>query len=144
LLCSDLFVILVGLGTAGMFAWLNVAKLDFPGPMRLMTTAVSGLRRLPPALAALPLGLLFGFIPCGYLYAVAITAAQSASVVTGALMLLAFGIGTTPSMFFFGGAAHWLSGKARTWMLRSAGLVVAGMGVINLIKHLRMMGIIGS
>ena len=67
LLCSDLFVILVGLGTAGMFAWLNVAKLDFPGPMRLMTTAVGGLRRLPPALAALPLGLLFGFIPCGYL-----------------------------------------------------------------------------
>ena len=144
LLCSDLFVILVGLGTAGMFTWLNVAKLDFTGPMRLMTTAVSGLRRLPPALAALPLGLLFGFIPCGYLYAVAITAAQSASIVTGALMLLAFGLGTAPSLFFFGGAAHWLSGKARTWMLRTAGLVVAGMGVINLVKHLRMMGIFGS
>ena len=58
-------------------------------------------------------------------------------------MLLAFGLGTAPSLFFFGGAAHWLSGKARTWMLRSAGLVVAGMGVINLVKHLRMMGIIG-
>lgn len=140
LLCSDLFVILIGLGTAGLFARLNIAKLDFPGPMRMLTTAVSGLRRLPPALAALPLGLLFGFIPCGYLYAVAITAAQSASVMTGALMLLAFGLGTAPSLFLFGGTAHWLTGRARTWMLRSAGLVVAAMGVINLAKHLRMMG----
>lgn len=139
LLGSDLFVILVGLGTAGLFTWLNAAKLDFPGPMQLMTVAVRGLRRLPPALAALPLGVLFGFIPCGYLYAVAITAAQSASIVTGTLMLFAFGLGTAPALFFFGSAAHWLSGQARTWMLRIAGLVVAGMGIINLFKHLRMM-----
>ena len=140
LIGSDVFVILVGLGTAGLFTWLNVSKLDFPGPMKAMTLAVAGLRRLPPAISALPLGLLFGFIPCGYLYAVAITAAQSASVATGALMLFAFGLGTAPSLLLFGGAAHWLSGRARTWMLRIAGLVVAGMGVINLIKHMRMMG----
>lgn len=140
LIGSDVFVILIGLGTAGLFTWLNVTKLDFPGPMKAMTLAVSGLRRLPPAISALPLGLLFGFIPCGYLYAVAITAAQSASAVTGALMLLAFGLGTAPSLLLFGGAAHWLSGRARTWMLRIAGLVVAAMGVINLFKHLRMMG----
>ncbi len=140
LIGSDVFVILVGLGTAGLFTWLNVSKLDFPGPMKAMTLAVAGLRRLPPAISALPLGLLFGFIPCGYLYAVAITAAQSASVATGALMLFSFGLGTAPSLLLFGGAAHWLSGRARTWMLRLAGLVVAGMGVINLIKHMRMMG----
>jgi len=140
LIGSDIFIILVGLGTAGLFAWLNVSKLDFPGPMKAMTLAVAGLRRLPPAISALPLGLLFGFIPCGYLYAVAITAAQSASVATGALMLFAFGLGTAPALLLFGGAAHWLSGRARTWMLRIAGLVVAGMGVINLIKHMRMMG----
>jgi len=140
LIGSDIFVILVGLGTAGLFTWLNVSKLDFPGPMKAMTLAVAGLRRLPPAISALPLGLLFGFIPCGYLYAVAITAAQSASVATGALMLFAFGLGTAPSLLLFGSAAHWLSGRERTWMLRTAGLVVAGMGVINLIKHMRMMG----
>jgi len=138
---SDLFIILVGLGTAGLFTWLNAAKLDFPGPTQLMTAATGRLQKMPPALAALPLGLLFGFIPCGYLYAVAITAAQSASVATGALMLLAFGLGTAPSLFLFGSAAHWLSGRARSWMLRIAGLVVAGMGVINLLKHLRMMGV---
>lgn len=140
LIGSDIFVILVGLGTAGLFSRLNVARLDFPGPLQAMTRAVQGLRRLPPSLSALPLGILFGFIPCGYLYAVAITAAQSANPATGALMLLAFGIGTAPSLLLFGGTAHWLSNKARRWMLRTAGLVVAIMGVMNLWRHLQLLG----
>ncbi len=110
--------------------------------MQLMTAGVSGLRRLPSALAALPLGVLFGFLPCGYLYAVAITAAQSASMVTGALMLLAFGLGTAPALLLFGSTAHWLSSRARNWMLRIAGLIVAAMGVVNLFRHLQMMGLL--
>jgi len=140
LLLSDLFIILVGLGTAGLFAGLNVAKLDFPGPLRAMTVAVQRLRRLPPALSALPLGLLFGFLPCGYLYAVAITAAQSADIATGAMMLLAFGIGTVPALLVIGTATQWLGTRARIWMLRGAGLLVAGMGVVNLFRHLQLMG----
>lgn len=140
LLVSDVFVILIGLGTAGLFAWINVSKLEFPGPMQALSLAVRRLRRLPPTLAAFPLGLMFGFIPCGWLYQIAITAAQSASISTGALMLLAFGLGTAPSLLLLGGSAHWLSGKARVWMLRIAGLIVAAMGVVNLVRHLRMMG----
>ena len=143
LVASDLFVILIGLGTAGLFAWLSVARLDFPGPLRAMTGAVQRLRQLPPWLAAPPLGLLFGFLPCGYLYAVAITAAQSADVTTAALMMLAFGIGTAPSLLLFGGATQWLGSKARTWMLRCAGLLVAGMGCLNLLRHLQLLGWLG-
>lgn len=140
LVASDLFIILVGFGTAGLFAGLNIARLDFPGPLRAMTKTVQRLRQLPPAVAALPLGLLFGFLPCGYLYAVAITAAQSADVTTGALMLLAFGIGTVPALLLFGTATQWLGTRARLWMLRIAGLLVAGMGAVNLLRHLRLMG----
>lgn len=140
LVASDLFIILLGFGTAGLFAGLNLARLDFPGPLRAMTKAVQRLRQLPPALAAIPLGLLFGFLPCGYLYAVAITAAQSADVTTGALMLLAFGIGTVPALLLFGTATQWLGTRARLWMLRLAGLLVAGMGAVNLFRHLRLMG----
>ena len=141
LLASDLFIILVGLGTAGLFAGLNVARLDFPGPLRTMSAAVQRLRRLPPAFSALPLGLLFGFLPCGYLYAVAITAAQSADITTGAMMLLAFGIGTVPALLVVGTATQWLGTRARIWMLRAAGLLVAGMGAVNLLRHLRLMGL---
>jgi len=140
LVASDLFIILVGLGTAGMFAGLNVARLDFPGPLRAITSAVQRLRQLPPLPSALPLGLLFGFLPCGYLYAVAISAAQSANPLLGAATLGAFGLGTVPALLLFGGATQWLGTKARLWMLRAAGLLVAGMGAVNLLRHLRLMG----
>jgi len=140
LLCSDLFLILVGLGSAGLFRGFNLMNLECAGPVGTLTAAVRWLQRLPPALAALPLGLLFGFIPCGFLYAMALTAAQSASPLRGAQIMLAFGLGTAPSLFFFGTATQWLGARVRQWMLRAAGLVVALMGVYNLFRHLRMMG----
>lgn len=137
---SDLFIILVGLGTAGLFSSLNVMKLEFSAPIQLLTRAVAGLRKLPPGIAALPIGLFMGFLPCGFLYAMAITAAQSADPVTGAFVMLAFGLGTAPSLFLFGLAAHWLGTRARLWMMRGAGGMVALMGCFNLFKHLKMMG----
>jgi sulfite exporter TauE/SafE len=139
LLGSDLFVILIGLGSAGLFRGFNLLSLECAGPVGALTVAVRGLRRLPPAVAALPLGLLFGFIPCGLLYAMAITAAQSAAPLQGAQIMLAFGLGTAPALLLFGTAAHWLGSKARRWMLFSAGIMVALMGVYNLFRHLRMM-----
>lgn len=143
LIASDLFIILVGLGTAGLFALLSVARLDFPAPRRVLDAAVRGLQRLPPSVAALPLGLLFGFLPCGYLYAVAIAAAQGADVLTGALTLLAFGLGTLPALLLAGTASHWLGTLARAWMLRGAGVLVAAMGAVNLVRHLRLIGWLG-
>ncbi|HXV22281.1 MAG TPA: sulfite exporter TauE/SafE family protein [Desulfuromonadales bacterium] len=141
LLCSDLFIILIGLGSAGIFRSFNLLSLECASPVRVLTVAVRGLRRLPPAVAALPLGLLFGFIPCGFLYAVAITAAQSAAPLQGAQIMLAFGLGTAPALLLFGTAAHWLGARARHWMLLGAGVMVALMGAWNLFRHLQMMGV---
>jgi hypothetical protein len=142
LLASDLFIIALGLGTAGAFRYLNFMKLEFAGPARAMTGAVTSLHRLPAGLAALPLGLLFGFLPCGFVYAMAITAAQTAAPLKGGLVMLSFGAGTVPALFAFGSAAHWLGQNARIRMLRTAGLVVALMGIVNLIRHLQAFGIL--
>ena len=138
LLGSDLLVILVGLGSAGLFSRLNLLSLEFSGPMKTLTKAVKGLRRLPPALAALPLGMLFGFLPCGLLYAMALTAAQSTDSFRGAITMAAFGLGTAPSLLLVGSAAAWFSSQ-RNWMLKAAGIMVALMGAYNLFRHLRML-----
>jgi sulfite exporter TauE/SafE len=143
LVASDLLVIFLGLGTAGLFARFTLQRLEFAGPMRAMASAVQGMRALPPAIAALPLGLLFGFLPCGFLYAVAISAAQSADPLQGALVLLAFGLGTAPSLLLFGKAAQWLGVRARARLLQGAGIMVAAMGGYNLFRHLQMMGLWG-
>ncbi|HEX9778626.1 MAG TPA: sulfite exporter TauE/SafE family protein [Geopsychrobacteraceae bacterium] len=137
LFASDLLIILIGLGSAGLFKKISFMQLEFSGPLRMMTRAVKSLRRFPAALSALPLGILFGFLPCGFLYAMALTAAQSADGLTGAATMVAFGLGTMPALFLVGGAAQWF-GAQRGWMLRSAGLLVALMGGYNLYRHIGM------
>jgi sulfite exporter TauE/SafE len=138
LIGSDIFVILLGLGSAGLFTKLklNVMQLEFPGPVKKITSIVVKLKKLPPALSALPLGLIMGFLPCGFLYAMIIAAGQSAAPDRGALIMLSFGLGTMPALFMFGSAAHWLTTSKRTAMLRWAGIMVALMGAYNLYRHL--------
>lgn len=138
LILSDLFIIVVGLATAGALSRLNVMGLNFPAPTALITALVTRLAVLPPALRALPVGLLMGFLPCGFLYAMFIAAAQSADALTGAVTMLAFGLGSVPALLLFGSTAGWLSGKARGRMLQAAGVVVVLIGLYNLYRHLQL------
>ncbi|MDT8334737.1 MAG: sulfite exporter TauE/SafE family protein [Desulfurivibrionaceae bacterium] len=142
LVFSDFLIIAIGLGTAGAFRRFNIMRLEFATPLQALTEGVRRLRRLPGNLAALPLGLIFGFLPCGFLYAMAIAAAQTARPGSGALVMISFGFGTVPALFIFGSVAHWLSRRARGWMLRGAGVMVALIGLLNLFRHLGMMGIL--
>ncbi len=139
LLGSDILVILAGLGTAGLFTRLNLMRFEFAGPVQSLTSATRLLRKLPPAASALPLGMLFGFLPCGFLYAMILTAAQSADPLKGGAIMLAFGLGTFPALFLVGTAAHLIGTAQRVWMFRIAGLLVALMGAYNLSRHLRML-----
>jgi sulfite exporter TauE/SafE len=142
LIGSDIFVIVLGLGSAGLFSFLkfNVMQLEFPGPVQKITGTVVKLKKLPPALAALPLGLIMGFLPCGFLYAMIIAAGQSAGSTSGALMMFFFGLGTLPSLFLFGSMAHWLTAQRRSLMMRWAGIMVALIGAYNLYRHLVLAG----
>ncbi len=133
---ADLFVIAAGLGSAGAFRRWNVMRLEFAGPARALAAAAGALRRLPGSLAALPLGLLMGLIPCGFLYAVLLNAALTSEPTGGALVMLGFGLGTAPSLLLFGAASRVLGARARGWMVRGAGLAVALMGCLNLWRHL--------
>jgi sulfite exporter TauE/SafE len=56
------------------------------------------------------LGLLLGFLPCGILYAALAVAAATGSPWRGALAMLAFGVGTMPSLFAIGLTGH-LAGR---------------------------------
>lgn len=139
LVASDLVVILLGLGTAGLFMTFNLSRLEVAGLLPALTRATTHLRRLPGPLAGLPLGLLMGFLPCGLVYAMAMTAAQTADPWRGSVVLGGFGIGTLPGLLFFGSGAHWLGQRLRRRMMRTAGLVVALMGSYNLFHHGQML-----
>lgn len=53
-----------------------------------------------------PLGIVLGFLPCGFLYAALAAAAASSSALLGAIGMLAFGLGTVPALMVVGIAGH--------------------------------------
>lgn len=64
------------------------------------------------------LGVLLGFLPCGVLYAALIAAAGAGSAALGAAGMLAFGLGTAPTLMLIGIAgqaagARWQASVAR-------------------------------
>ncbi len=137
---SDLMIILLGIGSAGLVPSFNLLRLECRGNYSLLSSLLRPLQKFSGPLAGLPIGLLLGFLPCGLLYAMAITAAQSADPQSGALILLAFGVGTAPGLLLFGGGLHWLGRRLRQGMLRGAGLMVALMGAWNFHQHGQLLG----
>ena len=80
-----------------------------------------------------PLGVVLGFLPCGFLYAALATTAASGSPLLGALGMLAFGLGTVPALVAVGIAGQaagrrWQRGVAAAApavMLLNAALLTA-------------------
>lgn len=84
---------------------------------------------------ALPLGLLWGFLPCGLVYSVLTAALVTGSSGRGAGLMLAFGLGTLPNLMLAGMLFKRFRDVARDGRVRfAAGLVVLGFGVFGLFQ----------
>lgn len=88
---------------------------------------------------AFPLGLLWGWLPCGLVYSALATALAGGSAKDGAVLMLAFGAGTLPNLLLAG----LLAARLRDYVARKpvrlfAGLLVLGFGVWGLIGAARL------
>ncbi len=72
------------------------------------------------------LGMLNGLLPCGFVYFFAITAASTASPLSGALVMFIFGISTVPAMFSLG----FLSSLASATNFRNMMMSLSSVAVI--------------
>ncbi|MEQ1438768.1 sulfite exporter TauE/SafE family protein [Fontimonas sp. SYSU GA230001] len=97
--------------------------------------------RLPSLLRSMPAparvcaqGLLWAAMPCGLLYAVLGLAALSASGVMGALLLAAFGLGTTPLLTGSGALIAHVGGSAG--LRRTGAAVLMAMGAASAVAVL--------
>lgn len=132
---SSLMLIALGLYLAGL--WGVVRRIEMLGGAiwRRIQPLTRGLFPVSTPQRAFGLGLLWGWLPCGLVYSVLITALASGQAGHGALVMLAFGLGTLPNLLAIG--LFWESMKG--WVQspgvrRAAGLLVAGFGVYGLIK----------
>jgi len=131
---AALLLVLVGLHLAG---WLpavgRLEQLGVPLWRRLEPVA----RRLVPVRTparAVLYGAVWGWLPCGLVYVMLGVAAGQASVAGGALTMVAFGLGTLPTLLATGLLAGRLHHLRRSPVAqRVGGIAVAAVGLATLI-----------
>ena len=83
------------------------------------------------------------FLPCGFTQAMQVVALSSGSFISGLLIMGAFALGTLPILALLSfGPASFAHGKHAPLFLKSAGIVVIGLGCFSLLAGLAGLGII--
>ncbi len=132
---ANLMLVALGLYLTG--AWTGLARLEQAGQfiwrrVQPLTKPMLPMDSTPKAFA---LGALWGWVPCGMVYSVLLSAMLTGSPLSGAAVMLAFGLGTLPALLTMGIAGT----RFKTWtrargVRLTAGLIVLGFGVLGLIR----------
>lgn len=90
---------------------------------------------------AFPLGLLWGWLPCGLVYSALASSLSAGSATRGSLMMLAFGLGTLPNLLLAGIVLTRLHAFVRHALVRTfSGLIVLGFGLYGWFGLMRLLG----
>ncbi|PUA19464.1 sulfite exporter TauE/SafE family protein [Glaciimonas sp. PCH181] len=133
-------LMLVALGLYLMDAWRGIVRLESIGqalwrriqPLMKYLMPLEG--RFSP-LKMFALGGLWGWLPCGMVYSVLLTAMLSGSALSGAAVMLAFGLGTLPTLLAMG----MVGARLKNWLQRRpvrviSGVIVLSFGVLGLYR----------
>lgn len=132
-LISGGFMVALGLYLTGW--WVGLAVLERAGGKLWARIEPLGRRLLPVRhpVSAFLVGLLWGWLPCGLVYAALAWSLSSGGAGAGAARMAAFGLGTLPMVFTLGATARWFAAAARIPAVRrAAGLIVLLFGVYTL------------
>jgi sulfite exporter TauE/SafE len=129
---SVIVMISMGLYLAGWFP--RFARMErLGGPIWKLLQPI-GQKLLPVKThsQALFLGMVWGWLPCGLVYAGLAVAATAGDPVNGALVMLAFGAGTLPAVMGAGLFTGFLASLARMKNLRKiAGILIIAMALLT-------------
>lgn len=131
---AALFMVAIGLYLAGWFP--RYALLENLGKPLWRKLEPLGQRLLPvkSPLQALVFGLVWGWLPCGLVYAAIVYAAASGGAANGAMFMAFFGLGTLPTVLSAGILAHWVARLSHMPRLkRGAGIFIILLAVLTVV-----------
>ncbi len=137
-LLASLMLIAMGLYLLGMPRFLAPLERGGQAVWRRILPLTGRFLPVRGVSQALPLGLLWGWLPCGLVYSALTAALASGSATQGALLMFAFGLGTLPNLLLAGLllARFRRFAQARATRLVS-GLLVLGYGLYGLVNFWR-------
>jgi len=139
-LISGLLMVFMGIGLAG---WLPTAHLVQANPIgRWISRRFMGLIGTRSMMGRYLLGMANGFLPCGPVYAVAVSALAAPTPLHGAGTMAAFGLGTVPVMLAIGLGAGRLAPALQKRFNLVASILVFIVGLEFLFRAGKMFGLI--
>ena len=138
----------VAIATGVLLIWFGIIQINpkFLPPIPLLHPLTQGNlhQRLSKAMVELSfksqwwtpaiLGGVWGLMPCGFLYAAQIKAAETGNIWQGAATMAAFGLGTLPTMLGVGISTSLVSKDHRSQLFRLAGWVTITVGILTLLR----------
>lgn len=115
---AALFILALGLYLAQW--WNGLLRVEQLGQYlwRFISPLASKLLPLRSPLYAFPVGVVWGWIPCGLVYSMLSWAAISGSALNGLLIMACFGLGTLPAMLLIGAGSTKFTQLIRTPLVR--------------------------
>lgn len=132
--------ILVALIGINMWGLLPGLRSLMPQQSSYCSVTAGARRRF--ASRPLIVGLLTGVMPCGSMYAMWLFAMSGGSAGRGALVMLAFALGTVPLMLLFGSLGSLIPRKYMKYMIKLSAVLVTAFGIKMLLGGLKMSGLL--
>jgi len=130
---AQVVMILLGLYLAGWSQWVLIferAGGTLWKRIKPLFQKLLPVKSMPQAVLA---GMAWGWLPCGLVYSILVSALAAGSATSGAALMLAFGLGTLPNLLGMGLFARQIQPfMQQLWVRRGAGLTVAGFGAWGL------------
>jgi hypothetical protein len=144
MIITGALIMLMGLAMAG---WIPLGRIfrDQSSLGSVISKGYGKLLKLQSTLVYLPLGLLFGLLPCGPVYTALLGAARAGmdagsthqGVLAGMGLMAAFGLGTVPALFLVAKLVDlgWL--RSRVIIYKVGAVLMIIVGIIFIIKAIR-------
>ena len=141
---AGILIILMGLAMSG---WIPLGKIfeDYYNPEGILARGFHKLSEARSPAAYYPLGLLLGLLPCGPVYTALVATARAGmetrnsleGFILGLGLMMAFGLGTVPSMLLVAKLADlgWL--KRREVIYKASSILMVVLGIYFVIKGIR-------
>ena len=130
-------LMLVALGLYLMDVWRGLARLENAGQLvwRRVQPLMKYLLPVDSSAKAFALGGLWGWVPCGMVYSVLLTAMMTGSASSGAMVMLAFGAGTLPVLLTMGMLGTRLQTLTRKrWVRVFSGCIIVAFGLLGIVR----------
>ncbi|MDD2704288.1 MAG: sulfite exporter TauE/SafE family protein [Acidocella sp.] len=128
---ASLVMIILGFQLLHLFPWMRRLQPRMPNALAHRIHDFSGKSGTTRS-APLVLGALTFFLPCGFTQALQFYVLSTGNPMTGALTMLAFSLGTLPSLLSLSMVSSFARGSFQTHFLRFAGVVVVLVGFWNI------------